>query len=327
MDNPSSSSEIAISVSDLRKTFGKGDKKVEAVRGISLSVKKGEIFGFLGPNGAGKTTSLRMIVGLLTPTEGEVKIFGQDPEKNREQFKKRIGIIPQEISLYNELTVEENLWFIADAYRIPKNVAKERIDDLISRIGLDEKRQSLVKTLSGGLKRRLNLILGLVHNPEIILCDEPTPGLDPQSRLAVWDFLKNLPNEGKTVILTTHFMEEADRLSNRIAIIDHGEILVIDTPKKLKASVGEGDLVEFELKANGEKYLETIKEKLKGFNGIEDSYISNERIVIRALDVIPKLSNILNYIEDQGGIVENMSIRNTTLEDVFINLTGRALRD
>lgn len=327
-------SDVAIEVTDLTKTFGKGETKVEAVKGVSLKVRKGEIFGFLGPNGAGKTTSLRMMVSLLEPDAGTVKIFGMDPKdrKNQKKIKRLIGIIPQEVSLYNELTVEENLLFIAKSYRIPSKEALEKINYLIKAIGLEDKRKTPVKNLSGGLKRRTNLIMGLVHDPQIVLCDEPTPGLDPQSRLVVWDFLNNLPKEGKTVILTTHFMEEADRLSNRVAIIDHGKILVLDTPNKLKASIGEGDLVEFILANEEEEHLQIVATTLKGFSHwvedpIEDAFVSNNRVVIRVLDVVPKLSRILNHIEDQGANVENMAIRNTTLEDVFINLTGRALRD
>ncbi len=325
-------SQFAIEVKDLRKTFGKGDNKVEAVRGVSLQVRKGEIFGFLGPNGAGKTTSLRMMVGLLNPSAGDVIILGKDPKERQNQnfIKERIGIIPQEVSLYLELTVEENLWFIANAYRIPRDTAKETIDKLIRDMGLEEKRKALAKNLSGGMKRRLNLIMGLVHNPELVLCDEPTPGLDPQSRVVVWEYIQDLPKQGKTVILTTHFMEEADRLSDRVAIIDRGEVLVMDSPKALKKSIGEGDLVEFMLADTAEEHLEQIASALKKFNGgssIQDVYVSSDRVIMRSKDVISNLSRILNHMEDHGAEVENMAIRNTTLEDVFIHLTGRALRN
>jgi ABC-2 type transport system ATP-binding protein len=324
--------QYAIEVKGLRKTFGKGENKVEAVRGVSLQVRKGEIFGFLGPNGAGKTTSLRMMVGLLNPSAGNVIILGKDPKEKQNQdfIKEKIGIIPQEVSLYLELTVEENLWFIANAYRVPSADAKVTIDKLISDMGLEEKRKALAKNLSGGMKRRLNLIMGLVHNPELVLCDEPTPGLDPQSRVVVWEYIQDLPQQGKTVILTTHFMEEADRLSDRVAIIDNGEVLVLDSPKALKKSVGEGDLVEFMLENTEEDHLEQIASALREFNGgkaIQEVYISSNRVIMRSKDVISNLSRILNHIEDQGAEVENMAIRNTTLEDVFISLTGRALRN
>ena len=318
-----------IEVRDLKKYFGKGEKLVKAVDGISLEIQENEIFGFLGPNGAGKTTSLRMIVGLLKPDSGKITIMGQDPYKNGKDLKRMLGIIPQSLTFYDDLTVEENLKFLAKIYDIPNKIADPRITSLITQVGLEDKRKVLTRNLSGGLKRRLNLILGFVHDPQIILLDEPTPGLDPQSRVVVWDFIKNLPNEGKTVILTTHYMEEADRLSNRVAIIDHGKILVHDTPRKLKASIGEGDLVEFTLANDSEKTIQTVKASLKSFGDgyIGDVYVSGGRVLIRALNVIPRLSQILNHIEAQGNEVVNMAIRGTTLEDVFINLTGRVLRD
>jgi ABC-2 type transport system ATP-binding protein len=321
--------EIAIKVAGLTKIFGKGDQQVKAVDNISLGIEKGEIFGFLGPNGAGKTTSLRMMVGLLEPTKGEVEILGMNPKDAGDEIKQLLGIIPQEISLYPELTVEENLKFLADAYKIPNEKAKERINLLIDAVGLEDKRKTYVKNLSGGLKRRTNLIVSLVHDPDIILCDEPTPGLDPQSRVVVWEFIKNLKEkEGKTVILTTHFMEEADRLSDRVAIIDHGKVLVMDDPTNLKASIGEGDLLELELADSTEEQLKTFADDLKQFGKpIEDAYTSGGFILVRALDIVRNLAKILNSIEEKGAIVENMSIRNTTLEDVFIHLTGRALRN
>ena len=216
-----------IEVQKLRKYFGKGADLVRAVDGISLNIQEGEIFGFLGPNGAGKTTSLRMIIGLLKPNSGGVKILGKDPFSNGKQLKRQLGIVTQDVVMYEDLTVEENLWFLSNIYEIPKAVATKRIDNLISQMGLEDKRNAQAKTLSGGLRRRLNLILGLIHDPTIVLCDEPTPGLDPQSRLAVWEFIQKLPEQGKTVILTTHFMEEADRLCDRVAIIDHGKILFL----------------------------------------------------------------------------------------------------
>ncbi|PWI47856.1 multidrug ABC transporter ATP-binding protein [Candidatus Heimdallarchaeota archaeon B3_Heim] len=319
-----------IEVKALKKTFGKGKNKVHAVQGISFDIYDQEIFGFLGPNGAGKTTSLRMIVGLLRPDAGEVTILGKNPHKKDKSLKNVLGIIPQTPTFYEDLTVEENLWFLAKIYDIPKKLAKERIDSLISQIGLEEKRKTIIKNLSGGQKRRLNLILALVHDPKIVLCDEPTPGLDPQSRVAVWDFIRNLPNQGKTVILTTHYMEEADKLSNRVAIIDNGKILVLDTPKKLKSSIGEGDLVEIELAGQPrEKKLKPLAAKLAALEPplpIEDITISQNSLTIRALDLIPKLSRILAFIEKQNFKVGNLSLRGTTLEDVFINLTGRRLR-
>ena len=318
----------AIEVFDIHKTYGKGESAVEAVRGISLTIQKGELFGFLGPNGAGKTTSLRMMVGLLEQTKGEVQILGMTPKDRnaRNELKSKIGIIPQDIAIYESLTVEENMWFMANAYKLSTEFAKERIDDLITRIGLEQKRKSLARTLSGGQKRRLNLIMGIIHDPVVILCDEPTPGLDPHSRVAVWKFVQNLvKEEGKTVVLTTHFMEEADRLSDRVAIIDKGKVLVLDTPDKLKASVGEGDLIEIKISDN--EKLEAAKEALSNFKGVQEINITANQLTVRCLDVIPRMAALLNMVEDLDVEIEHLGIRNTTLEDVFINLTGRSLRD
>jgi ABC-2 type transport system ATP-binding protein len=322
--------DTIIEVNELFKAFGKGKNRVEAVRGISLQIYEGEIFGFLGPNGAGKTTCLKMMVGLLKPDSGVVKILGVNPNINGTEIKRKLGIIPQMPTFYEDLTVQENLEFIARIYDIPILEARDRINQLITQVGLKKKRDAITKTLSGGQKRRLNLILALVHDPQIILCDEPTPGLDPQSRMIVWDFIKKLPTEGKTVILTTHYMEEADRLSNRIAIIDHGEILVLNSPDQLKASVGKGDIVEISLKGNEpnlESIMGTLKDPVSNLL-IEDIFYLNRKLVIRARDLIPKLNRILSLLEKTGAIeIENLSIRGTTLEDVFIHLTGRSLRE
>lgn len=313
-----------IEVQKLRKYFGKGADLVRAVDGISLNIQEGEIFGFLGPNGAGKTTSLRMIIGLLKPDSGGVKILGKDPFSNGKQLKRQLGIVTQDVVMYEDLTVEENLWFLANIYEIPKTVATKRINYLISQMGLEDKRNAQAKTLSGGLRRRLNLILGLIHDPTIVLCDEPTPGLDPQSRVAVWEFIQKLPEQGKTVILTTHFMEEADRLCDRVAIIDHGKILVLDTPETLKASIGEGDSIEVELV--DPSLLDSTSNAFTDDEGIEYSRVIGGAIVIRGKALVSKLNRILSKFESLAEI-RNVKLRRTTLEDVFIHLTGRLLRN
>lgn len=316
----------AIEVSEMYKTFEKGNEKIEAVKGISLVIQKGKLFGFLGPNGAGKTTCLKIMVGLLSPTKGRIKILDQDPEKRSQELFIKIGIIPQDISIYQELTVEENLKFMASAYKIDKETATNRIDNLISKIGLEPKRKSRAKNLSGGQQRRLNLIMSLIHDPELIFCDEPTPGLDPQSRVVVWEFIQNLTKiEKKTVVLTTHFMEEADRLCDDVAIIDNGKILVCDKPEELKSSIGAGDLLE--IKISDISKIDEVITLLKNFEGVQDIRTSSDTLLIRCLDVVPKISRILNIIEKTRVSITNMSIRNTTLEDVFIHLTGRELRN
>lgn len=312
-----------IEVDQIAKTFTQGRDKVEAVRGISFDVKKQEIFGFLGPNGAGKTTSLRMIIGLLQPDSGQVSILGK-PAGYSDHLK-LLGIIPQELVFYEELTVEENLWFIARLYDLDKEIAKQRIDDLISRLELEDKRGSLARNLSGGLRRRLNIALSLINDPKIVFCDEPTPGLDPQSRVKIWEFIQSLPQEGKTVILTTHFMEEADRLCDRVAIIDHGQILVLNRPEELKESVGKGDYLELTLEET-EKINSTI-EYLQGLGkGLEDIRQVGSRIQLRTHNLVSKLPELLSLLEEIVQI-KDVKLRRTTLEDVFITLTGKQLRD
>lgn len=318
-------SELIINAKGLTKNFG----EFEAVKNISLQIPKGKVFGLLGPNGAGKTTCLKMLTGLLVPTAGEIIIDGKDPHNSSEkaEIKKMLGLIPQEIVIWEDLTVLENMEFVASIYKVPKDVAKERIDKLIGEIHLVDKRKTLAKNLSGGLKRRLNIIMGLVHDPEIVVCDEPTPGLDPQSRKLVWEFIQDLSKvKNKTVILTTHFMEESDKLSDLVAIMDYGEIIVVDTPDNLKNSIGEGDLIEIHL--NDDDLLEPSLERLTGYNGLEDVKLDNSTLLVRTLNAPSKLAGILNQIEAIEGLeVVDMKIRKNTLEDVFLHLTGRKLRD
>lgn len=315
--------EIIIEATSLHKKFG----KFVAVDKIDLKIPKGKIFGFLGPNGAGKTTSLKMLTGLLKPTSGEIVINGRDPGQHQKETKMQLGLIPQDIVIWEELTVEENMNFVAATYNIPKIEAKKQIDALIEDIYLEDKRKVLAKNLSGGLKRRLNIILALIHEPSIVVCDEPTPGLDPQSRTLVWEFLRDLAKvKGKTVILTTHFMEEADRLADQIAIIDHGKILVEDTPENLRNSIGEGDLVE--IKINNDELMDEALKRLENTKEVLEIRQINGMIQLRTLNAPKKLAMLLNSIEAIEGLeVDDMKIRKATLEDVFLHLTGRKLRE
>ncbi|MHA2502446.1 MAG: ABC transporter ATP-binding protein [Candidatus Kariarchaeaceae archaeon] len=312
-----------IETTSLHKNYG----DLEAVKDLNIKVESAQVFGFLGPNGAGKSTSLKMMVGLLKPTSGDVLINGKDPAKHSQELKAKIGHIPQDIVIWEELTVEENLWYMASLYRIPKDQAKASIDRLIDEIQLEDKRKARAKTLSGGLKRRLNIILGLVHEPDIVVCDEPTPGLDPQSRTLVWEFILDLAKKkGKTVILTTHFMEEADRLSDTVAIIDHGKLLVVDTPENLKNSIGEGDLIE--IKLNDDDLYDEALARLQDYPNLDNVGIYAGNLQVNCLNAPSKLAGILNAIEAIEGLdVVDMKIRKATLEDVFIHLTGRELRE
>ena len=313
--------DIIITVEHLSKSFD----DFTAVDDISLTVPEGQIFGFLGPNGAGKTTSLKMLIGLLQPSKGHILINGTKP--NSDEIKDRIGVIPQDIVLWEDLTIEENLHFVASIYKIDKTVATQRVASLIEEVHLHEKRSVLVKNLSGGLKRRLNIIMGLVHDPDIVVCDEPTPGLDAQSRALVWTFIRDLSRKkGKTVILTTHFMEEADRLSDLITIIDKGKLLITDTPENLRNSIGEGDIIELQI--NDDALLDTAVAQLADYPGCDEVLLVDSFIQVRALNGPSKLAGILNQIERIDGLeVKDMKIRKSTLEDVFLYLTGRQLRD
>jgi len=293
-----------------------------AVDGLSLQIKKGEVFGFLGPNGAGKTTAINMMVGLLKPTSGRVIIQVQDMDKFD---KASIGVCPQELVLWEHLTCQESLKLIGDMYEVPKDVLKLRVDQLLEDLFLTDKANTLVKNLSGGMKRRLNLAMAVVHRPEIVVMDEPSEGLDPQSRQVLWKYILSLRDEGKTVILTTHLMDEADRLSDRVAIIDHGKLLKLDTPDNLKKEIGGGDIVEVTLSdaSLNSKVIEKIKGTENVFSILEVDGIIN----LRALNAMGKLPQIIGDIEETGARMVDLSMRQNTLEDVFIDLTGTSLRE
>jgi ABC-2 type transport system ATP-binding protein len=279
------------------------------------------VFGFLGPNGAGKTTSIRMMCGLLKPTSGEVFIKGSRIRERN--IHSRVGICPQHIVLWNKLTCFEQLVFMARMYEMPGKQARSRADMLIERIGLKEKRNRMAGTLSGGMKRRMNVIMAMVHDPEIVVFDEPEAGLDPQSRIMVREFIQETARD-KTVIFTTHNMDEADRVSDRVAIIDRGRLLKTDTPGALKRSIGEGDILELMLQGDSKSKINELGTKLEkeGFRilGMEP------QLIIKAMDLVPKIPRVYAILESEGMKVSQMRIRENTLEDVFIHLTGRALR-
>lgn len=313
----SDNQEIALEVKGLVRYYG----DLLAVDDLSLQVYKGEVFGFLGPNGAGKTTSIRMMCGLLKPNAGEVYINGSRIRNGH--IRSQVGICPQHIVLWNKLTCYEQLVFMARMYDVPGGIARSRADMLIERIGLKEKRNKMASTLSGGMKRRMNVIMALVHDPEIVVFDEPEAGLDPQSRIMVREFIQETARE-KTVIFTTHNMDEADRVSDRVAIIDQGKLLKLDTPGNLKKSIGEGDLLELTVQGEREQRLRKAEEKLKkeGFSivGLEP------QLIIKAMDLVPKIPKVYAILESEGLAVLQMYMRENTLEDVFIHLTGRGLR-
>jgi ABC-2 type transport system ATP-binding protein len=303
-------SEPIIWVENLYRSFG----DLKAVDNLSFEVCKNEIFGLLGPNGAGKSTTINMICGLLKPSSGKIH-FAEGFNRSA------IGYCPQENIFYPKLTCLEQLVFIGEMYSLSNQSVKRRADELLEALGLNSKRKNLAANLSGGMKRRLNIALALVHDPEIVILDEPEAGLDPQSRVLVRDFIKAMGKE-KTVILTTHNMDEADRLSDRVAIMDHGKLLLLDTPEKLKKQIGEGDLLEliFENGANLKGFVNRMKTMQ-----IEIS-VHEKGAFIRDPNLLDKIADIRNAAMSCGLNILEMKLRENTLEDVFIHLTGRGLR-
>ncbi len=312
--------EIVLQTTNLTKRFG----SLTAVKDLNLEIHAGEIFGFLGPNGAGKTTSINMICGLLAPTSGEVSIQGK-PVRGDGGITRRVGVCPQDIILWERLTCFEQLEFVGEMYGVPGREARRRADILLGDMNLEEKRNAQARTLSGGLQRRLNLIMALVHDPEIVILDEPEAGLDPQSRVRVREYIQSLARR-KTVILTTHNMDEADRVADRIAIIDHGELLRAGTPEELKRTIGEGDVLEIRLEGEAAQ-KETALSTVKGVDPRAEARLEGDMLIVRMLNAVERVPELIETIRRAGVRATEMRIRENTLEDVFLQLTGRRLRE
>ncbi len=305
-----------IKVENLTKRFG----DFPAVDGLDFEISRGAIFGLLGPNGAGKTTTINMICGLLQPSAGTI-IFENQSGENR---KSLIGYCPQENIFYPKLTCLEQLLFIGQMYGLPYKVLKTRAAGLLDLLGLHEKIHVRAGNLSGGMKRRLNICLAMIHDPEILVLDEPEAGLDPQSRILVRNFFKSAGKE-KTVILTTHNMDEADRMADRVAIMDHGKLLLIDTPLNLKRTIGEGDMLEIVFENGPENNIDH-------FTGEMDSLGITVKtgagfVLVKHLNIIGLIPAIKGVAESKGLTISEIKLRQNTLEDVFIHLTGRNLRE
>jgi ABC-2 type transport system ATP-binding protein len=312
---------VVLETKGLTKRYG----ALTAVQDLTLEVYEGEVFGFLGPNGAGKTTSINMMCGLLRPDAGQVTIRGVPISEADNEVRARVGVCPQDIVLWERLTCLEQLQFIGQMYGLPGRKARQRGQELLEELDLTGKYNKQARTLSGGMQRRLNLAMALVHDPDIVVLDEPEAGLDPQSRIKVREYIQSLARV-KTVILTTHNMDEADRVADRVAIIDHGELLVLDTPEALKRSVGEGDVVEIDLygpPGNGHRVQEAVEPL------VTQALMDEERglLTVRALNAVGTLPAILSVLEDAGCRAGDVRVRKNTLEDVFIQLTGRRLRE
>lgn len=308
-----------IEANDLTKRFG----KLVAVDHVSFSVEEGEIFGFLGPNGAGKTTTINMLTTLLNPTEGSAKVGGLDIEKQDAKVRGVVGLVPQDITVDDDLTGMENMMLQAKLYHVPTTVAKERITEALNLVGLTDSANRRVETYSGGMRKRLELAEGLIHYPKVLFLDEPTLGLDVQTRVVMWDYIRKLRDEHKiTMFLTTHYMEEADVLCDRIAIIDHGKIVALDTPQNLKDGLG-GDIIELEFNRKKDDQTETLKSlpQVKDVKKIGNTY----RIKVpKGEKALPEI--IENLLKKKLRI-NKISLVRPTLDQVYLEYTGRSLRE
>src|SRR5579859_2706883 len=302
----------AIECRDLRKTY---DGKVEAVRGLSLAIEPGECFGLLGPNGAGKTTTIEILEGLLEPTSGEVSILGRSWKTNPRELREYIGISLQETRLSEKLTVRETIELFASFYTQPRST-----DEVLSALQLNEKSDALVGKLSGGQKQRLAVATALVASPKVLFLDEPTTGLDPQSRRQLWDIVRAFQREGGTVLLTTHYMDEAERLCDRLAIVDHGQIIAEGTPADLIERLGGHHVVEFAVNGNTNGAGTDAWGKLPSVESVRED---GGMMALNVKEPHLTIPALLEEIGRLGSRLEHLSTRQASLEDVFVRLTGR----
>ncbi len=313
----------AIETRGLVRKFG----EFTAVDGLNLSIAKGELFGFLGPNGAGKTTTIRMLTTLTPPTQGSAKVGGFDVQAQSDKVRSIIGVVPQGFALFEELTPTENLWFIGKLFGMTPEETAERGDELLKIVGLHEKREVVCSSFSGGMKQRLSVAAGLLHEPKILFMDEPTTGLDPQSRIALRELTRKLnKDEGITVVYTTHDMEEADKLCDRIAVMDAGQIIAEGTPEELKSRHGGGNLIKLKL-GEGEATPALVAE-LKKISGATSSEARRGEVELHVRSIggglVHKLSSHLSKKRVQ---VHELTVSEPTLEQVFINLTKKEFRE
>jgi len=303
----------AVSVRGLVKRYG----EVEAVRGVDFEVAPGETFGFLGPNGAGKSTTINMLCTLVTPSAGSATVAGYDVSRQRDDVRRNIGLVFQDTTLDGYLTAEQNLRFHAELYGVPKTVVADRMHQVMEMVGLWERRESLVSTFSGGMKRRLEIARGLLHSPRVLFLDEPTVGLDPQTRSSIWSYINELKRqEDITIFLTTHYMDEAE-YCDRIAIIDGGRIVVVDTPEALKASVGK-DRVQIQT-ADDQAAIEALRTRFGLTGAVHDGLVTFS--VASGEAFVPRL------FAELGIPIRSVSVARPSLDDVFMSYTGTTIRD
>ncbi len=317
--NNNSSSDIAIDISNLTKRF----ENITALDNLSLAVKYGEIFGLLGPNGSGKTTTINIVSGLSKPTSGQVKVLGYDITRNTHTVHAVLGAVPQETALYEELTAWTNMAIHADLYGVRRSEREQRISDMLNLVQLYERRDNRVNTFSGGMKRRLALARALLHDPKMLYLDEPTLGVDVQSRRALWDYILELKKKGKTILLTTNYLEEANALCDRLAILDHGRLVALDTPSNLKRRYGD-TIIEIETTSS---ISQNIMVQLHTLRGITEVHQNDKTLKIASTgDDTSTIGQIVMLVTKETA-VRTISQREPNLDEVFLNLTGSALRD
>ena len=309
-----------LEVRQLRKTYG----TLVAVQDVSFGVKRGECLGLLGPNGAGKTTTLSMLSGLLTPDSGQVLIEGRALAGDTDPLKSKLGLVPQDLALYEDLSAQDNLVFFGALYDLDGATLKTRIAEALAIVGLSDRAADKVKTFSGGMKRRLNLAAALLHQPDLLLLDEPTVGVDPQSRNAIFGNIEALRAQGKTIIYTTHYMEEVERLCNRVVIIDHGKIIVDETLAALKQNAGEAKVLKLEVAAGGDaKWLPALRQ----LPGVISASLEGAGLSVELADLAAVTPSVLLLLKQHDQTVVHLSAERPTLESIFLTHTGRQLRD
>ena len=310
-----------LEVKDLVKKYG----EFTAVKGISFDIREGEIFSLLGPNGAGKTTTISMLSTLYAPTSGDATIGGHSITREPMAVKQVIGVVPQEIALYDDLTAQENLVFWGQMYGLSGKALNSRVEEVLEQIGLTDKAKNRVKTYSGGMKRRVNIGVGLLHKPRLLFMDEPTVGIDPQSRRAILDTVKDLNQQGMTVLYTTHYMEEAQELSDRVGIIDHGDLIALGTQKELTQQVGETETLILHLGENDD--AQALAKSLEGAKDVLEASATDQKVSVIAHEAEDILAAVVTKANERGIRIRSIDIREPNLEAVFLHLTGRALRD
>jgi ABC-2 type transport system ATP-binding protein len=310
-----------LEVKDLVKKYGDNT----AVKGISFSIQEGEIFSLLGPNGAGKTTTISVLSTLLPPTMGEATVCGFSVSKQPMEVRKSIGVVPQDLALYEELTAAENLSFWGQMYGLSGKTLSKRIDEVLDLVGLKDKAKAHVRTFSGGMKRRVNIGIGLLHKPRLLFMDEPTVGIDPQSRRAILDSVLDLNKKGMTVLYTTHYMEEAQELSDRVGIIDHGELIALGTQAELTKQVGETDTLILHISETDDP--ETLSKTLRTIKGVTRVDVIDHTLSLIVPEVEKVLAPVVSKANEIGIRIASLEIQEPNLEAVFLHLTGRALRD